>query len=133
MAEGLQLVVSGAGLDDEARAAIARELRRWILDNAEEVRVEEPAAQAPQPGQKGIETLAGALALFLTGGAAKALIDCMATYVKERRRGVKLEVSDASGAKVSLSADNVGRAELDHLITRVAAMTKPRSPRTKSG
>jgi hypothetical protein len=133
MADGLQLVVSGAGLDDEARTEIARELRRWIMDNAEDVRVEEPAAKPPRPGQKGIETLAGALALFLTGGAAKALIDCIATYVKERRPSVKLEVSDASGAKVSISADNVGRADLDHLITRVNAMTKPRTPRTKSG
>ena len=115
MPDGVRLVVATEGMPEKQRAEIARELRKWIKQNVPEVEVKTPEG-APQAGQKGVEIAAGTLALLFSSGVAKALIDCIATYIRERRRAVKFEVSDSTGAKVTLSADNIGRPELDRLV-----------------
>lgn len=129
MSAELRIVVGGEDLADEGRVRVARELRSWITEHVPDARVEEPQAGPPKPGHKGVEIAAGTLALFITSGAAKALIECVATYIRERRRSVTLEVSAASGEKVTLAAQNIGKGELDRLVTQLGAMSQtPPSP-----
>jgi len=132
MADGVRVVVSTEGLSDQARNELASELNRWIRQNIPQVRVETPEKPA-RKGEKGAEVIAGTLALFFTTGVAKSLVDCIAAWIRERRRGVKLEVTDASGSHVMLSADNIGRPELDRLVTQLGTLqqaetTPPRAP-----
>ncbi len=132
MSGELQIVVRGDDLTDQDRAGIARDLGRLITKNVPGSQVHAPVAGAPKPGQKGVEVVAGTLALVLTTGTAKALVDCIATYIRERRRSVKLEVSGTSGARVTLAADNVGKAELDRLVTQLGSMAQAPSSPAKS-
>ena len=129
MAERMQLVVRSEGLSEQTRNELAAELNRWIRQNIPEVQVEAARGTA-KPGQKGAEVLAGALTLFVTSGVAKTLVECIATWIKERRRSVKLELTDAGGARVSLAADNLGRAEIDRLVTQLSDMKGPTPPRS---
>ena len=129
MSVELQILVGGEDVEDEERVRVARELRSWITEHVPECRVEDPKAMPPKPGQKGVEIAAGTLALFITSGAAKALIECVATYIRERRRSVTLEVTGTSGAKVMLAAQSLGKGELDRLVTQLGSMAQtPTSP-----
>jgi hypothetical protein len=139
MAEGLQVVIATEGMSEQTRNDLARELHRWIQQNIPQVRIETPEREG-KPGEKGAEVIAGTLALFFTTGVAKSLVDCIAAWIRERRRAVKLEVTDSSGAKMTLSADNIGRPELDQLVTQLSVIQKspgptptPRTPQPPPG
>jgi membrane-associated two-gene conflict system component 1 (EACC1) len=132
MSTPLQLSVEIDDATPEELASITRELHTWITNTVPEVRTSFPAAAPPRPGDKGVEIEIGTLVLaFINAGAATALVNCLMTYIKERRRTVKLEVKDASGRAVSLDAANIGSAEVDGILRRMSELSRgPEAPLT---
>jgi hypothetical protein len=129
MPEHVQMAITAAGASDEELAAITRELRAWLETTAPGVEVAAPAGSPPHPGEKGAEIAIGALLLeFLKAGAATALINSLVTYIKERRRSVKVELRDASGRSISITADNVRPNEVDELVRRADQLARAPAP-----
>jgi membrane-associated two-gene conflict system component 1 (EACC1) len=129
MSTPLQLCIEAGDASPEELAAITRELHTWITNTVPEVRTSFPAPAPPRPGDKGVEIEIGTLVLaFINAGAATALVNCLMTYIKERRRSVKLEVKDATGRAVSLAADNIGRSEVDGLLRQMGDLARGAAP-----
>jgi hypothetical protein len=132
VAEQLKLMVTAEGMPPEDLAKIARELDAWILRTAPGVVTTAPKAKPVREGDKGSPVEVGTLLLALiNAGAATALINCLATYIKERRRSVKLEISDPNGRKLSLAADNVGDSQIKGLVSQMSRMANPAGEVTK--
>jgi|ERR687895_2245195 hypothetical protein len=129
MSNPLQVTVQVEDASPQELVSLARELDSWITRTVPEVRTSVPAPGQPRPGEKGAEIQIGTLLLtFLTSGAAVALVNSLTTYIKERRRSVKLEVKDAAGRAVSLSADNIGGEEVDGLMRRLTELARGPEP-----
>jgi hypothetical protein len=120
MSEILQLTIRADEASPEELAEITRELDEWINDTAPEVRSALPPADRPREGEKGVDIALGTLLLaFVNAGAATALVNCLSTYIKERRRSVKLEVRDTAGKTLNFAAENLGRGEIEGLVRQL--------------
>lgn len=120
MTAPLELLVRIDDAPPDEVAAVTRELGEWIKSTVPQVHASPPAPGVPRPGDKGVEIEVGTLLLaFINAGAATALVNCLMTYIKERRRSVKLEVRGPDGKGVVLDAQNLGRGEMDNLTTRL--------------
>jgi hypothetical protein len=111
----LALSVAIEAATAEEIAGITEEIRRWIEEAGPGCDVS-PVTVPGRPGDKGLLTVLGTLGLkFLEPGALKALIDCLAVYIKERRREVVVTVKAADGTSVEIRAGGIGRGDLDKL------------------
>ena len=112
----VRLSVSVEGGTDDEIADITHEMSAWIRDAGPSCEVA-PVTASGSGNEKGLLTVLGALGLkFLEPGALKALIDCLAVYIKERRRQVTVTVQVASGTTVKIDAGGIGRGELEMLL-----------------
>jgi hypothetical protein len=131
MESQLQLLVSGQNAADEDVADLARELAIWIRDTVPECEVAQLTLPGPK-GARGLLEVLGSLGLkFLEPGALKALIDCLAVYIKERRPQVVITIQSASGANIRIDAGGLRAGELQNVIQRVREMID--GGRTASG
>lgn len=122
MENQLQLLVSAQNAADEEVADLARELSIWIRDTVPECEVEQLTQPGPK-GARGLLEVLGSLGLkFFEPGALKALIDCLAVYIKERRPAVVITIQNASGANVRIDAGGLRGGELENLMQRVGEM-----------
>jgi hypothetical protein len=114
-------VVAPDATKDEV-ADITRELANWIGDAAPACEVAQETMAGPA-GAKGILEVLGSLGVkLLEPGALKSLIDCLAVYIKERRRQVSIKLQTTSGASITLRAGGVGRGELDEMLRQLQQM-----------
>ena len=121
MSEILQLTIRADEASPEELAEITRELGDWINDTTPQVHSALPDPGRPREGDKGMAIELGTLLLaFVNAGAATALVNCLSTYIKERRRTVKLEVRDSAGKTLSFAADNLGSSEVEGLVRKMA-------------
>jgi len=133
MTTPLQLTIQVDGAPPEEVASITRELNAWLTSNVPEVRTSLPAVAPARPGDKGLELAIGTLVLALiNSGAAVALVNCLTTYIKERRRSVQLEIKNAAGRAIALNADNIGRDELPELLRQLNQLAGDGAPATAS-
>jgi hypothetical protein len=122
MESQLDLLVSAQNTSDEEIAALTRELAIWLRDKVPECEVGQKTLPGPE-GARGLLEVLGALGLkFLAPGALKALIDCLAVYIKERRPQVVITIQNTSGANIRIDAGGLRGGELDNLIQRVREM-----------
>ncbi len=119
----LELTVQVDDATPDEVAAITRELTEWIADTVRDVTVSPQAGSTTREGDKGDPITVGVILLALVNaGAATALVNCLMTYIKERRRTVKLEVQSPAGGKVSLDAENLKGRELDGLMRQMSEL-----------
>jgi hypothetical protein len=122
MESQLDLLVSAQNATDEEIAGLTRELAVWIRDKVPECEVGQQTLPGPK-GARGLLEVLGSLGLkFFEPGALKALIDCLAIYIKERRPQVGITIQNASGANVRIDAGGLRGEELDNLIRGVRDM-----------
>jgi membrane-associated two-gene conflict system component 1 (EACC1) len=118
----LSLQVTAPDATDEEIADVTRELTSLIGDAVEGCEVSQQTA-AGSPGGKGLLEVLGRLGVnLLAPGALKALIDCLAVYIKEQRRDVTVILETPSGARLTLNAGGIGRSELDQLLHQLQDM-----------
>jgi hypothetical protein len=118
----LNVSVAAPDASDEEIVGIARELAAWIATAAPECEVAQQTTAGPEGG-KGILEILGSLGVaFLQPGALKSLIDCLAVYIKERRREVGITLQTPSGASVTLNAGGIRARELDGLLGQLRQM-----------
>lgn len=111
----LALSVAIDGATAEEVSTITEEVSRWLRQTGPSCDVSR-VTTAGAAGEKGLLTVLGTLGLkFLEPGALKALIDCLAVYIKERRRDVVLTVKAADGTSVEVRAGGIARGDLDKL------------------
>ena len=133
MTSHLEMAISVDDASPQELANITRELSAWINKTAPGVAAAGPPAGAPRPGEKGAEMAIGMLFLqFLSAGAVTGLVNSLTTYIKERRRSVKIELHDATGRAISLSADNVGQTELEGLVRQLDQVTHGPAPASEA-
>lgn len=119
----LQLTVYGDDLPPERVAEVTRELDDWIRRTTPTVRTARPAPAVPREGDKGAVEASTLLLALINAGAATALINCLATYIKERRRAVKIEVKNAEkNTSLVIDAQNLGGEDVRKLARQLAAM-----------
>ena len=129
MPEPLKLTIRADDIPPEELSRLTSELDAWIRQTAPGVRTTRPEARPPRPGEKGAPVEIGTLLLALiNAGAATALINCLATYIKERRRSVKIEVKDANGQALSLSAENVAGDQIQQLVRELSSFSGQAKP-----
>ena len=122
MEHHLKLSVTAPDASDDEIAGIAHELTVWIGTAAQECEAFQQTT-AGLEGDKGIFEILGSLGVaFLQPGALKSLIDCLAVYIKERRREVSITLQTPSGASVTLNAGAIGARELDGLLGQLRQM-----------
>jgi hypothetical protein len=124
---GFQLKVSVGleGATDDEMAEISDELNAWIREAGPDCEVAQVTVPGPA-GARGLLTVLGTLGIkFLEPGALKALIDCLAVYIKERRKTVKIKVQAVSGATVEIDAGGIGRGELEMLLRQAGLLLGP--------
>src|SRR5437870_2970044 len=99
MNEALRLVVHMDRATEEEVVDITRELCLWINEVVPSCHASPQQSEPGREGAKGMELgLLGALTLvFLRSGALNDLVNCLATYVKERRPKVSLTVESPAG------------------------------------
>lgn len=109
------LVVSGDMSDEriyEITLEIARDLRASGIEAVQ-------AKTATQAGDRGEAFSLGQLALvFLTGGAATALINCLRSYLL-RDDTLKLKMTTLAGGSISIDAKNIDTDEIRNLIASI--------------
>lgn len=123
MTASLILSVQAENLSDAEVADITRELSSWITKSVPGVRASSPSP-TPSPGEKGAVELGTLLLALINAGAATALVNCLATYIKERRKTVKLEVSSAAGESLTFAAENVDASHIDSLVRQLSRMAE---------
>ena len=122
MDSSLSLQIVAPDATDEQVANITGELASLIRDAVESCEVRQQTA-AGLPGGKSLLEVLGKLGVnLLAPGALKALIDCLAVYMKEQRRDVSVILETPSGAKLTLNAGGIGRGELDQLLHQLHEM-----------
>jgi hypothetical protein len=122
MAPQLQLSVAATDATDDEIAEIARELTTWIGDAAPECAVVQETATGPREN-KGVVEILGTLGVaLLQPGALKSLIDCLAVFIKERRREVCITLRTNSGGSITLKAGGVGARDLGGLLEQLRQM-----------
>jgi hypothetical protein len=122
MAHQLKLFIQAGDATEDEIAGITQELAAWIGEAAPNCEVSRQTAAGPEGG-KGIVEILGSLGVaFLQPGALKSLIDCLAVYIKERRREISITLQTGSGASVTLQAGGIRAGELDKLLGQLREM-----------
>jgi hypothetical protein len=122
MAHQLELFIRAGGATEDEIAGMTRELATWIGGAAPDCEVVQQTAAGPEGG-KGIVEILGSLGVaFLQPGALKSLIDCLAVYIKERRREVSITLQTGSGGNVTLQAGGMRAGELEKLLGQLRQM-----------
>ena len=130
MSSTLQLSVRAESMSDEEVAVITRELSQWINENAAGCRAAAVTAGPAPEGAKGFDlAILGMLSLeILKTGVLGDLINCLSTYVTQRRRTVSLTLKNNQGKEVEIKAENLGSRELADLLRQVSELAEPKSP-----
>ena len=117
----LELSVKVDDATDEEIAEINREIRQWINENVPDCRISSGQPAIARAGEKGLDLglLAPITLVFLQSGALKELVNCLTTYVKERRRKVSLSVQNQAGKSISIEAENLGKQELERIMQQM--------------
>jgi membrane-associated two-gene conflict system component 1 (EACC1) len=122
MAPRLMLSIQADDATEEEISGITQELATWIGEAVPDCEVVKETAAGPEGG-KGILEILGSLGVaLLQPGALKSLIDCLAVYIKERRREVSIKVENGAGASVTLRAGGIKAGELDDLLGQLRQM-----------
>lgn len=123
MNQTLQLFVHIDEASEDEIAHITRELGQWVTQTVPECEVLPQQAESMTPGAKGIVEILGSLKILLGKlDVLDSLVQCLATYIKERRRTVGITVKNTAGATVSFQAENLGQTELRELVTQLRGM-----------
>lgn len=103
-------------------AKVTQEVRDWVNNMSRDCRASmEEVGESPEGGKAmgaGLEILGLTVSLFQTGAIAN-LVNCLATYLRERRRKVSFTVTSASGQTVTLDSENLGRDEVSQLVEQL--------------
>lgn len=123
MHQNVTLTLGADAFSDEEVANVARELCAWINEQVPPCAAKLVQAGAPRPGHKGLDLgLLGSLTIFLVEhDILNDLIGCLATYIKERRREVSLELQAPDGTRMALRAENLGAREIHDLVRQLQA------------
>ena len=114
-------VVAGDASVDEI-GIITDDLARWLAEAAPECEVKPATAEAAE-GTKGILEILGGLGVrLLEPGALKALVECLAIFIKQRRPDVAVAVKLPSGGSFELKSGALGPKDLQELIARLGAL-----------
>jgi hypothetical protein len=121
----LELTVGLEGATDDEIAEISDELNAWIREAGPDCEVARVTVPGPA-GARGLLTVLGTLGIkLLAPGALTALINCLAVYIKERRKTVKIKVQAVSGATVEIDAGGIGRGELELVLRQAGLLLGP--------
>ena len=123
----LTLAVAMDGASDEELADVTQDLKAWIGNAAPEckvTRVTEPG----KPGSKGLFTVLSKLGLELfEPSALKGLVNCLAVYIKERRKELVITVTAPDGRKFQMRAGGIDHDELKMLAGLAQGFATPAS------
>ena len=123
MKRTLQLSVQSADSSEEEVANFTRELNQWISDNVSDCEIITPEG-TPVAGQKGFSEILDSLNVFFDKLEFLNLFaQCLSTYITERRRTVKITVSNQAGDNVTFSAENLGKSEISDLVNQLQELT----------
>lgn len=121
MASAIRLEIHEADASQEQLAVLNRELSQWIQETVPGCEVEPESRGAAPPGAKGLElaAIAGIALALIESGAVTALIQSLATYIKQRRPEISLSVQTPDGGRIELDAKNLGQEQLKALVDRL--------------
>ncbi len=123
----LTLSVTIDGASDEEIAKVTEDLRAWIQEAGPNCDVTS-ATEPGKPGSKGLLMVLGSLALKLfEPGAVKALANCLAVFIKERRKDVTVTVKGPDGRSCQFKAGGISHDELAMLVSLAQGNATPAS------
>lgn len=119
MRQTLNLEIKSDAASTDELVELTREVNQWINQNIADCEIRSPEGKI-QPGDKGVKEIFGALNVFFEKlDVLDKIVQCLTVYIKERRRTVSITVSNQAGKSISLSAENIGKAELSDLILQI--------------
>jgi hypothetical protein len=116
----LELSIHADATNGEEIAEIGRELQAWISRTVPGCQAE-PVRSTARPGSKALDLgFLGPLSLvFLQSGALRELVNCLATFLKERHRKVSFSIKAPDGKEITMEVDNLGRSEIESLVRQL--------------
>jgi len=94
-----------------------RSLSELINDNVAPARIAESGET--RPGEKGVPLVIGGILInAITGGAAKALLDCIKVWLEVRKREFTFRIEKA-GATLEIQSSNMNEQQIKALATEL--------------
>jgi hypothetical protein len=94
-----------------------RSLSQLINDNVAPSRIAESGET--RPGEKGVPLVIGGILInAITGGAAKALLDCIKVWLEVRKREFTFRI-EKEGATIEIQSSNMNEQQIKALATEL--------------